>query len=172
MMGFLRVTELRTQTQFFHMCVPRSSKSVFHSVILSKFMSLSEPVSSSIKWSWFPRGINKLVFVYETTVYGVQSGLSKYELPVVSPSLPSHSRYLLTKIIIDSTRTSMMRVSHDELLSGQGRNLESNHYFSQKLQRDIKFEYDILMKKLYGFVSVIVYHFLYVQMTVILKQLL
>lgn len=160
------------------MCVPRSSKSVFHSVILSKFMSLSEPVSSSIKWfiekplSWFPREINKLVFVYETTVYGVQSGLSKYELPVVSPSLPSHSRYLLTKIIIDSTRTSMMRVSHDELLSGQGRNLESNHHFSQKLQRDIKFEYDILMKKLYGFVSVIVYHFLYVQMTVILKQLL
>ena len=71
-MDFLRVTELRTQTQlFFHVCVPRSSKSVFYSVILSKFMSLSEPVSSYIKWSWFPRGVNKLVFVCESTTYGV-----------------------------------------------------------------------------------------------------
>ena len=71
-MDFLRVTKLRTKTQlFFHVFVPRGSKSVFYSVILSKFMSLSEPVSSYIKWSWFPRGVNKLVFVCESTRYGV-----------------------------------------------------------------------------------------------------
>ena len=113
-MDFLRVTGLRTQTQlFFHMCVPRSSKSVFYSVILSKFMSLSEPVSSSIKWSWFPRGINKLLFVCMVCSQGSVNTSCLSSLPLFPLTVDTFSQR--------ESRfysTSVMRVSHDELLSG------------------------------------------------------